>query len=105
MEEKYKHKIITIPNVLSFFRLLLIPVIVWLYIVKKDPIWTMAVLAMFILIAAYVISPADAIPGPLDDLVIMLLGMAANKKLNKNSQAAQSMEGKTVVESYGEYVD
>ena len=35
MEEKYKHKIITIPNVLSFFRLLLIPVIVWLYIVKE----------------------------------------------------------------------
>ena len=46
MEEKYKHKIITIPNVLSFFRLLLIPVIVWLYIVKKYPIWTMAVLAL-----------------------------------------------------------
>lgn len=62
-------------------------------------------LGLFILIAAYVISPADAIPGPLDDLVIMLLGMAANKKLNKNSQAAQSMNGKTVVESYGEYVD
>ncbi|MEE1164601.1 MAG: CDP-alcohol phosphatidyltransferase family protein, partial [Lachnospiraceae bacterium] len=46
MEEKYKHKIITIPNVLSFLRLLLIPVIVWLYIVKKDPIWTMAILAL-----------------------------------------------------------
>ena len=46
MKDKYKHKIITIPNVLSFFRLLLIPVIVWLYIVKKDPIWTMAVLAL-----------------------------------------------------------
>ena len=46
MEEKYKHKIITIPNVLSFFRLLLIPVIVWLYIVKKDPIWTMVILAL-----------------------------------------------------------
>lgn len=46
MEEKYKHKIITIPNVLSFFRLLLIPVILWLYIVKKDPLWTMATLAL-----------------------------------------------------------
>lgn len=46
MEEKYKHKIITIPNILSLFRLLLIPVIVWLYIVKEDPIWTMAVLAL-----------------------------------------------------------
>ena len=62
-------------------------------------------LGLFILVAAYVISPTDAIPGPLDDLVIMLLGMAANKKLNKNSQAEQSMNGKTVVESYGEYVD
>lgn len=46
MEEKYKHKIITIPNILSLFRLLLIPVIVWLYIVKEDPVWTMAVLAL-----------------------------------------------------------
>ena len=31
MEDKYKHKIVTIPNVLSFFRLLLIPVILWLW--------------------------------------------------------------------------
>ena len=46
MEEKYKNKIITIPNILSLFRLLLIPVIVWLYIVKKDPIWTMVILAL-----------------------------------------------------------
>ena len=30
MEEKYKHKIITTPNILSLFRLLLIPVILWL---------------------------------------------------------------------------
>lgn len=46
MEEKYKHKIITIPNILSLFRLLLIPVIMWLYIVKKDPVWTTAILAL-----------------------------------------------------------
>ena len=46
MEDKYKHKIITVPNILSFFRLLLIPVIVWLYIVKKDPLWTMIILAL-----------------------------------------------------------
>lgn len=46
MEEKYKHKIITIPNILSLFRLLLIPVIMWLYIVRKDPLWTTAVLAL-----------------------------------------------------------
>lgn len=45
-EGKYTHKIITIPNILSLFRLLLIPVIMWLYIVKKDPIWTMAILTL-----------------------------------------------------------
>lgn len=33
---KYEQKIITIPNVLSFFRICLIPVIVWLYVVKYD---------------------------------------------------------------------
>jgi uncharacterized membrane protein YkvA (DUF1232 family) len=60
-------------------------------------------LGLFIAIAAYIISPADAIPGPIDDLVIMLLGMAANKKLNKREER-QSMEGKTVVEAYGECV-
>ena len=46
MEEGYKHKIITIPNILSLFRLLLIPVIMWLYIVKKDPLWTTAILVL-----------------------------------------------------------
>ena len=46
MKDKYKHKIITIPNVLSFFRLLLIPVIMWLYIVKKDPVWTTVILIL-----------------------------------------------------------
>lgn len=37
---RYKNKIITIPNVLTFFRLCLIPLIVWLYCFKKDPILT-----------------------------------------------------------------
>ena len=46
MEERYKHKIITIPNILSLFRLLLIPVIMWLYIVKQDPLWTTAILVL-----------------------------------------------------------
>ena len=46
MEEKYKHKIITIPNILSLFRLLLIPVIMWLYIVKEDPVLTTVILVL-----------------------------------------------------------
>ena len=46
MEERYKHKIITIPNILSLFRLLLIPVIMWLYIGKEDPVLTTVILAL-----------------------------------------------------------
>ena len=46
MEEKYKHKIITIPNVLSFLRLLLIPVIVWLYCGKEAYGMALAVLIL-----------------------------------------------------------
>lgn len=46
MEERYKHKIITIPNILSLFRLLLIPVIMWLYIVREDPVLTTVILAL-----------------------------------------------------------
>lgn len=46
MKEKYKHKIITIPNILSLFRVLLIPVIIWLYVVKEAPFWTTVILAL-----------------------------------------------------------
>ena len=46
MKERFKHKIITIPNILSLFRLLLIPVIMWLYIVKEDPVLTTVILAL-----------------------------------------------------------
>lgn len=35
-ENKYQKKIITIPNILSFVRLCLIPVIVWLYLGKQN---------------------------------------------------------------------
>ena len=34
--EIYKNKILTVPNVLSAFRLLLIPALAWLYLVRKD---------------------------------------------------------------------
>lgn len=46
MESKYKNKIITIPNLLSLFRLLLIPVIIWLYMVQKDAVWATVVLVL-----------------------------------------------------------
>lgn len=58
-------------------------------------------LAMLVAIGAYVISPADAIPGPVDDLIIMLLGLAANKKLNAKKAAERDLTGKTFVEVDG----
>ena len=45
-DSRYKNKILTIPNVLSFFRLCLIPIIVWLYISKEDYFWTLIVLSL-----------------------------------------------------------
>ena len=45
-QEYYKHKIITIPNILSVFRLLLIPVIIWQYVVQQDYAWTAVLLIL-----------------------------------------------------------
>lgn len=44
--EKYQKKILTIPNLLSFLRLCMIPVIVWLYNVKQDSLWALLVLLL-----------------------------------------------------------
>lgn len=41
-----KNKILTIPNLLSFFRLCLIPLFVWLYCIKKEYLWTGYVLLL-----------------------------------------------------------
>ncbi len=46
-ENKYQKKILTIPNLLSLVRLCLIPVIVWLYLGKKDYMLT----GIFVLIS------------------------------------------------------
>ena len=46
IESRYKNKILTVPNVLSFFRLCLIPIIVWLYISKEDYFWTLMALLL-----------------------------------------------------------
>jgi cardiolipin synthase len=56
VEDKYKNKIITVPNLLSFFRLLLIPVIVWLYVAKYDAKW-----ACYLLILSGITDVVDGI--------------------------------------------
>lgn len=45
-EDRYKHKILTIPNVLSFFRLCLIPLIVWQHMGKHNYLVALYLLAL-----------------------------------------------------------
>ena len=45
-EHKYQNKIVTIPNILSVFRILLIPVIVWLYCGKHAYLYATLVLTL-----------------------------------------------------------
>ncbi len=42
----YQEKILTIPNILSFFRLCLIPIIIWLYIGNEDYLGTLMILLL-----------------------------------------------------------
>ena len=46
MTQKYENKILTIPNVLSVFRICLIPIFIWLYSVKQNYIWAGYVLVL-----------------------------------------------------------
>lgn len=32
-------------------------------------------------ILMYIVSPVDAMPGPIDDIIVLLLGIASQKKL------------------------
>lgn len=43
-ENRYQNRVLTIPNVLTFIRLLLIPLFIWLYCACKEHIWSAAVL-------------------------------------------------------------
>lgn len=36
---------------------------------------------ILVLIILYIVSPIDACPGPVDDLIVLLIGIAANKGL------------------------
>lgn len=46
MENRYKNKILTIPNVLSFFRMCLIPMIIWQYVGKQNYLMALYLLAL-----------------------------------------------------------
>ena len=38
-------------------------------------------LLIIVLVLLYIVSPVDAAPGPVDDVVVAVLGIAAHKKL------------------------
>ncbi len=46
MNEKDQNRILTVPNILSFFRLCLVPVFVWLYSVEQNFAWAAAILIL-----------------------------------------------------------
>ena len=46
MQNNYKNRIVTIPNLMTLLRLILIPVIVWLYCFEKDYTWTAIILIL-----------------------------------------------------------
>ena len=37
---------------------------------------------ILVLMILYVLSPVDACPGPIDDIIVVLIGLAARKRLN-----------------------
>lgn len=41
-----ENRVYTIPNLLTFFRLCLIPILVWLYCAEENLLWTAAVLLL-----------------------------------------------------------
>ena len=43
-QQDYRNKILTIPNLLSLFRLCLIPPIVWMYVAREDFVWPVVLL-------------------------------------------------------------
>ncbi len=45
-QKDYKNKIFTIPNVLSSFRILLVPLFIWLYAFRKESFWALIVLVV-----------------------------------------------------------
>jgi len=43
---KKSNQIFTIPNLLSLLRLAMIPLLLWLYLVKQEYLWTAAVVVL-----------------------------------------------------------
>lgn len=46
--------------------------------------WTKII--VLIAVIAYIVSPVDLVPGPIDDIIVLLLTVAANKRLKNNDE-------------------
>ena len=42
---------------------------------------------ILIIMIVYILSPVDAYPGPIDDIVVLVIGMALRKALKKDAYA------------------
>ena len=80
--DKYKKKILTIPNILSFVRIGLVPVIIWLYLVKQDYLMS----GIFVLISGL----TDIVDGYIARTFNMIsdLGKVLDPVADKATQAA-----------------
>ena len=38
---------------------------------------------LIVLVIVYIISPIDVAPGPIDDVIVLLLGLASSKRIGK----------------------
>ena len=40
---------------------------------------------LLVLVILYVLSPVDSCPGPVDDIIVLLIGLAAQKGIGSNN--------------------
>ena len=58
-----------------------------------------AKIILIIIMLIYIFSPVDAMPGPIDDFIVLLLGYIAQNRLGKRAKAAEVIgEAKEVEE-------
>lgn len=41
---------------------------------------------ILVVVILYIVSPIDACPGPIDDIIVLLLGLAARKGVGKGNE-------------------
>lgn len=47
---------------------------------------------LIIIMLIYILSPVDAMPGPIDDLVVLLLGYIAQNRLGRKTETVEIVD-------------